>query len=158
MANTDTKKTPFEQVRREHDEFKAMIASIREFVEHPRPGVGDPEGHSWAVDLSKLLVSLHDKLVGHFHHEEQGGLFETLADREPGSIRQIESLKGEHGEILGQVRELMTGALTYSEGAPGDDPHLRQRVTVVLDRLGDHEMAETELMQTVEYRDLGTGD
>jgi hypothetical protein len=40
----------------------------------------------------------------------------------------------------------------------GDDPHLRQRVTAVLDRLGDHEMAETELMLTVEYRDLGTGD
>jgi hypothetical protein len=31
-------------------------------------------------------------------------------------------------------------------------------VTAVLDRLGDHEIAETELMQTVEYRDLGTGD
>jgi len=158
MAGADTMKTPFEQVRREHEEFKTMIAVIREFTEQPRPGLGDPQGHAWAVDLSKLLVSLHDKLVSHFHHEEQGGLFESLADREPGSIRQVELLKGEHGEILGEVRELMSGALKYSEGAPGDDPHLRQRVTAVLDRLGAHEIAETELMQTVEYRDLGTGD
>jgi len=158
MTATETKKTRFEQVRREHEEFKGMIAGIREFVEQPRPDIKDAEGHLWAVNLSKLLVGLHDKLVGHFHHEEQGGLFETLAIREPGSIRQIELLRGEHGEILGQVRELMSGALKYSEGTPGDDPHLRQRVTAVLDRLGAHEIAETELMQMVEYRDLGTGD
>ena len=135
-----------------------MITVIGAFVEQPRPGAGDPGGHAWAVDLSKLLVTLHDKLVGHFHHEEQGGLFETLASREPGAIRQIDRLKGEHGEILDHVRELMSGALKYSEGAPTDDPHLRQRVTAVLDRLGAHEIAETELMQIVEYRDLGTGD
>jgi hypothetical protein len=158
MAGAETKRNPFEQVRREHEDFKTMIAGIREFVEQPRPAADDPKGHLWAVDLSRRLVSLHDKLVGHFHHEEQGGLFETLATREPGSIRRIELLKGEHGEILGQVRELMVEALKYSEGAPGDDPHLRRRVSSVLDRLGAHEIAETELMQTVEYRDLGTGD
>jgi hypothetical protein len=31
-------------------------------------------------------------------------------------------------------------------------------VSAVLDRLGAHEIAETELMQTAEYLDLGTGD
>ena len=122
MVDTQAAKPNFEQVRREHEEFKTMIAAIRDFLGRPRPGPGEPEGHGWAVDLSKQLVTLHDKLVGHFHHEEQGGLCE------------------------------------YSEGSPAEDPHLRQRVTAVLDRLGAHEVAETDLMQRVEYRDLGTGD
>jgi hemerythrin len=157
MAETKSQRN-FEQIFAEHLEFKQIHENLRRFLEGPRPQVGGSRSHAWAAELSRRLAELHDKLVMHFRHEEEGGLFETLTGIEPSASRQVDTLAGEHKEILGTVRGVMSDVLTYSEGTSPHDPQIRRRLADVLERLSRHEMAETELMQRLEYRDIGVGD
>lgn len=151
-------KTSFEHVLREHNELREMLDELREFLGRPRPETEDEESHGWAVALSGRLVGLHDKLSSHFRHEEQVGVLDELTRRKPRASKRIEALKGEHREILDGVRGLVADTLSYSEGTAPEDPRLRQRLTTLLDSLTDHERVETELIQRLEYRDLGAGD
>ncbi len=52
----------------------------------------------------------------------------------------------------------MTAGLNYSAGEAPENPRLRKALSELLDRLAKHEQDETELMTSVEYDDLGTGD
>jgi len=158
MSDIETATSTFEQVKREHREFKAMSADLRGFLDRPRPLAGEPGHHDWASDLARRLVDLHDKLVVHFRHEERDGLFETLTRISPGAARKIELLSAEHRGMLDEVRAVMSSAMRYSEGAAIENPHLRRRLIELLDRLREHEQDETDLMQRLEYRDLGSGD
>ena len=158
MSDIETATSSFDLVRREHGEFKTMSEELREFLDRPRPGPGEPGQHRWAADLSRRLVELHDKLVLHFRREERDGLFETLTRISPGATRGVELLSAEHRAILAEVRAMMSGALQYSEGAKPENPHLRRRLVTLLDRLKEHEQDETDLMQRLEYWDLGSGD
>ena len=148
----------FEQVLDEHDEIRGLISDLRGFLQQDRPEIGVEGCHRWATKLSGSLVKLHDHLFRHFRHESSVGLFDRLEEEHPGASRQISALRCDHDEILSGVRNLMTDTLRYSEGAEVDDPRLRVRLTTLLDRLGEHEQTETELVQRLEYLDLGTGD
>jgi hemerythrin len=158
MSDLESATSGFELVLREHREFKAMSEELRDFLDRPRPGPGQPGHHRWAAELARRLAELHDKLVLHFHREERDGLFETLTRISPGATRRVELLSAEHRAMLGEVRAVMSSALQYSEGAKPENPHLRRRLVELLDRLKEHEEDETDLMQRLEYRDLGSGD
>ena len=138
------------------DSLHAFINPV--VVESDGPEVGEEGHHRWAATVSRHLVNLHDKLVLHFRHEENEGFFEAIVERAPSFSKRVDILVGEHGEMLGEIRELMGYTLRYSEGREPEDPQLRRRITGLLDTLSRHEVDETELMQRIEYRDIGVGD
>jgi hypothetical protein len=144
-----------EKILEQHEELRGEIRDLREFLDMPRPEIGVKGYHTWAATLSEKALKLHDKLFRHFRDEEEDGVLEELAMRHPGSTGKIEALKGEHGEILGGVRKVVDDTLSYSAGKEPPDARLRQRIHGILDKLGEHEATETELIQNIEYQDLG---
>jgi iron-sulfur cluster repair protein YtfE (RIC family) len=158
MPDTKTPPRPFEQVLAEHREFKTTNENLREYLERPRPPVGEDGHHRWAAELSKRLAELHDKLVLHFRHEEQDGFFQSLTSISPGAERQVQKLSEEHIDMLAEVRALMSTTLHYSEGHRPAEPHMRRRLVDFLDQLNAHELEETDLLQRLQYRVLGAGD
>ncbi len=146
------------QVMAEHEDLRAMVEEIRVFLDRPRPEVGQTGAHTWAVGLARRLLDLHDELVRHFRFEEKGGMVEELTFRYPRVAHELDEILADHPAILSQLRELLTGALIYSEGHTPSDARLRHGVGQLLDYLRRHERQETALIQRVEYRDFGVGD
>ena len=46
----------------------------------------------------------------------------------------------------------------YEEGRQPENPAIRRRLGELFDRLHKHDMTETELIQRLEYEELGSGD
>lgn len=147
-----------EQVMQEHRDLSELVGELQRFLDQSRPDIGETGFHTWAANLSERLVRLHDKLFRHFRYEEEGGMQEELLQRHPRAERQIGEVMGEHPEMLAEIRALMSDALSYSEGKVPSQPALRQRLLRILDQLHAHERAETELIQRLEYRDIGSLD
>lgn len=142
----------------EHRELNGLVAELQAFLEAPRPEIREAGYHTWAVSLSDRLMKLHDKLFRHFRHEEEGGMKEELLVKHPRAERRIEKVMGEHPEMLETLRQLMSDALAYSEGRQIAEPRLRRRLSALLEALASHEREETDLIQRLEYRDLGAAD
>ena len=147
-----------EAVLEEHRQLRLMIAELRKFLRQPRPMVGEQGAHTWASELAKWLVKLHDGLFRHFRYEEQSGMAEDITLRHPRTSNEVDRLMGEHPQILAEIRQLMAEALDYSEGTAPEDPALRARLETVLDQLAEHECAETKLIQLSELLEVGVGD
>jgi len=147
-----------EAVLEEHRQLRLMIAELREFLRQPRPVVGEQGAHTWASELAKWLVKLHDGLFRHFRYEEQSGMAEDITLRHPRTSNEVDRLMGEHPQMLANIKELMAEALDYSEGHTLENPALRKRVEEVLDQLVEHECAETKLIQLSELLEVGVGD
>lgn len=141
----------------QHKELRDVIGEIRGYLKQPRPDIGAQGYHSWAAALSEHALKLHDRLFRHFRDEEQDGVLDELATRHPGSTGQVDTLQGEHKDILAGIRELLDDTLIYSEGEEPADARLRRRMSSLLDWLVEHENTETELIQSIEYLDLGEG-
>lgn len=157
MPEVMTKKWA-EQVLEEHRELRRKKDRLREFLGEPRPEAGATGAHTWAAELARQLVALHDELFRHFRFEEEGGMAEEISTRHPRATVDVERLLGEHPDMLRDVRKLMDETLTYSEGRAPEDPSLRYRVTALLNRLERHECEETCMIHDLELLDLGTGD
>jgi hypothetical protein len=83
---------------------------------------------------------------------------EELTLAHPSASDRIANVLGEHPEILSAARQITGDLLHYSEGEDPSDPHLRRRIIELLDHLAEHERNETDLIQRLEYRELGDGD
>ena len=147
--------TDFEAALREHTELREVMDDLQHFLEKPRPEIGQKGFHTWASEMSRRLVGLHDRLFQHFNDEEESGMLDELEERHPRAYEKIQALRGEHGEILAGIRDLMSATLSYSEGKKPPDPRLRQRLARILDKTSDHEQTETSLIQELLYDDLG---
>jgi len=147
-----------QQVLDEHRELRQKKDRLREYLEEPRPAAGTTGAHTWAAGLARQLVAFHDELFRHFRFEDEGGMVEEIKTRHPRVTGDIERLVGEHPELLGEVRKLMNEVLTYSEGHEPEDPSLRRRVKVLLNRIERHECEETCMIHDLELQDLGLGD
>ena len=86
------------------------------------------------------------------------GMAEELTLAHPSASDRIANVLGEHPEILSAARQITGDLLHYSEGEDPSDPHLRRRIIELLDHLAEHERNETDLIQRLEYRELGDGD
>jgi len=146
------------QVLDEHRHLREMLADLEEFLEQARPEVGKTGFHTWAAQLSRKLVRLHDELFRHFRFEEQSGMVEEVSVSHPRASGKIQAVVDEHPKMLAELRDLMSATLAYSEGRPESETRLRQRVHKLIDTLARHERAETDLIQRLEYRDLGAQD
>lgn len=147
-----------EAVLEEHRQLRLMITELREFLRQPRPVAGEKGAHTWATELARWLVKLHDGLYRHFRYEEQSGMAEDITLRHPRTANEVDRLMDEHPQMLAEIRELMAEALDYSEGHLPEDPALRARLERVLDQLAEHECAETKLIQLSELLEVGVGD
>lgn len=142
----------------EHRELHKMIASLRTFLEAPRPDVGALGSHTWAADLAERLVKLHDKIFRHFRHEEKSGVFEDICREKPQTCAAVQVLTRDHDRMLADLRALLGAAMVYSEAKTPDDPRLRRWALSLLDHLEQHESEETALFQEAFCVDLGLAD
>jgi len=83
---------------------------------------------------------------------------DEMGQRFPRALPAINTLRTEHGRILQDLNSILSAAMTYSQGEIPENPHLRRWTSALLERLSHHESEETELMQSLIYRDLGQGD
>ena len=151
-------KTRFEKVLSEHEELRRNIADLREFLQEPRPEIGQVGFHRWSTALAETFVGLHAKVFRHFREEEEGGLLEELVEQHPRAAHVVEVLVSEHGQILENMRDILADTMAYSGRKQPEKPYLRRRTLSVLDLLSDHERKETDLIQQLLYEDLGTKD
>jgi hypothetical protein len=147
-----------QQVLEEHRQLEASIAALRGFLEAPRPEIGEAGWRRWSARLSRDLVGLHHLLVRHFRYEEDGGMMTDLSERHPRADRWVEELVDEHGVLLQEIRAITESVMSYGEGLQPDEPALRQRLTTLFDRLHRHDQTETDLIQRLEYEELGSGE
>ena len=145
-------------VLEEHRQLNAMVADLRQFLESPRPEVGQKGAHSWSTKLTTRMVALHDALYRHFQEEEEGGMMEELMEAHPRATGAVEGLVLEHEQILKDMRRCSSAAMEYADGVEPNNPALRQRITDLLDCLHQHEVEETDLIQRLEYEMVGAAD
>ncbi len=158
MPETTTTHEWIETVLEEHRQLNAMVADLRRFLEAPRPEVGRKGAHAWSTEITRRLVRLHDALFRHFREEEEGGMMEELTEAHPRATGAVEGLVHDHVEILRDMRRCSTAAMEYSDGIEPADAGLRRRIARILDCLHEHEVAETDLIQRLEYEMIGPGD
>lgn len=158
MPETKTTHEWIETVLEEHRLLRAMIGDLRLFLEAPRPEVGQKGAHVWSTELTRRLVKLHDALFRHFREEEQGGMMEELTEAHPRATEAVESLVHDHVDILKNLRRCMTAAMEYADGVKPANTALRRRLIDILDCLHEHEIAETDLIQRLEYEMIGAAD
>jgi len=151
----DELRASFEKVASEHRELRETIQVIRASAQTPKPDIA---GYSWAESLGQQLFKLHGKLSFHFREEKEGGVLAELVGRFPRAHRTIMALEDEHGELLGEVREIVAATMSLVENKPAQEPDLAGRTVTLLDKLAQHEERETELMERLYCEDLGTGD
>ena len=158
MSETTDAHQWIEQILEEHRQLESSIVSLRRFLERPRPEIGEEGWRSWSGRLGRDLVDLHHLLMRHFRYEEDGGMMSDLSERHPRADRWVEELVGEHGELLEDVRAVTETVLCYGEGQETENPAIRRRLNLIFDRLHRHDQSETELIQRLEYEELGAGD
>jgi hypothetical protein len=147
-----------EEVLAQHRHLQSEIAELEEFLGQPRPAPDEPGSHTWAVELSRRLLVLHDELFRHFRYEEEAEGKQSLLEKHPEVARRLEEILAEHASLLREVRQIVSDVLAYSEGADPVDSALRRRIGAVLERFHQHEREENQLFQRVEYRDVGGAD
>jgi len=147
-----------EEVMEQHAHLRAAVAEMKQFACEARPDMGKTGYHTWAAELSKRLVNLHDELFRHFRYEEVAGVMEELTLSHPEAATKLEDILSEHPKLLRKNRRLIADVLSYSEGRDVEDPRLRRRICSLLDALQRHEQDETALIQKLEYRDVGAAD
>ncbi len=147
-----------QKVLEEHRELEASIAALRTFLEQPRPDIGDDEARDWSAQLSKELVELHHLLVRNFSYEEDGGMMTDLSKKHPRADRWVDDLVDEHRELLHEIRSITEAVMFYEEGRQPENPAIRRRLNELFDRLHQHDQSETELIQRLEYEELGSGE
>ena len=158
MPETTTAHEWIQRVLEEHRQLNGMVADLRTFLERPRPELGQTGAHTWSTELTERLVRLHEALYRHFQEEEEGGMMEDLTESHPRAAGPVQALVDEHGEILRGLRRCTAWAMEYSEGRAPADAALRRRLGRILDCLHRHELDETDLIQRLEYEELGLGD
>ena len=158
MPEETTSRQWIREVLAEHRQLEASIGAMRGFLEEPRPAISDEAAREWSARLSRDLVELHHLLVRHFRHEEDGGMMTDLSAKHPRADRWVDDLVEEHHELLHDVRSITEEVMFYGEGRQPENPAIRRRLNELFDRLHKHDQAETELIQRLEYEELGSGE
>lgn len=147
-----------DDVLEQHKHLRAVVADLESFLDAPRPDTGIKGAHSWAVEISQRLLSLHDELFRHFRFEEEVDLIEENLASHPEAARKIRRVLSEHPAMLAELRAIVSDVLSYSEGVSPEDPRIRRRIQALLAEFHRHEEEENHLFQRLEYRDTGAAD
>lgn len=147
-----------ESILEQHRHLQTVVADLEIFLDEPRPRTGVKGSHSWAVELSQRLLSLHDEFFRHFRFEEETDAMEEMLESHPEAAFKLKEVLDEHPQMLSQLRRIVSDVLSYSEGVRPEDPKIRRRLNDLLAVFRRHEEEENHLFQRLEYRDLGTAD
>jgi hypothetical protein len=158
MSTQAQPKPSVERILREHRELRSLLDDLSLFTVEPRPGIGEMGYHTWGASLSRHLVELHDRLFRHFRTEDESGFFEQIRKQRPRYAKVVDRILEEHPLLLVEIQSMVGDCLAYSTGSEPDDPRLRLRLRTLLDRLGDHEERESDLLQRLHGRDHGDVD
>ena len=158
MMLDDERNARFGRIEEEHDRLRDSIASMRTFLDKPRPAVGDPASPGWACELSDALIMFHDEVSHHFREEEASGFLADLERVYPQALHRIDLLRREHDRILAEIREALGATHAYAAGRSPENPALRRWILSILDRLAKHEQDEGKLLQKLLYTDFGLSD
>ena len=150
--------TGLEKIVVEHRELRKQTATLKRFLDAPRPEIGAPGAHTWANELAEQLLRLHDMVFRHFRYEESSGVLEDIVRETPHAAAAVDVLRRDHDRMLADLRALLGAAMVYSEAKSPDDPRLRRWTLSILSHLEQHEGEETHLMQKAFCVDLGLGD
>jgi iron-sulfur cluster repair protein YtfE (RIC family) len=147
-----------EKVLEQHRQLRSQVETIEEFLAVPRPLAGEKGSHTWAVELSRRLLALHDDLFQHFRFEEEVEARQNSFEEHPEAAGKLEEIICEHPAMLRELRDIVSDVLSYSEGINPEDPQLRRRIARLITRFHQHEEMENHLIQRMEYRDVGAVD
>lgn len=147
-----------ETVLEQHRHLQSVEEDLEKFLLASRPEAREKGSHTWSVELSQRLLSLHDELFRHFRFEEDSGVKEEVMVNHPEAAGKFTEILSEHSDFLGRLRGIVSDVLSYSEGVSPQDARIRRRVTNLLEDLGRHEQEENHLFQRIEYRDLVAAD
>ena len=147
-----------ESVLEQHHHLNAVVGELEDFLDTPRPDSGEKGSHTWAVEISQRLLSLHDELFRHFRFEEQTGMMEEILENHPEAASKLQEILEEHPEMLRNLRRIVSDVLSYSEGVSPENPQIRRRISSLLEVFHHHEEEENHLFQRIEYRDMGAAD
>jgi hypothetical protein len=103
--------------------------------------------------LLRELQELTALLTEHFEHEERGGYLDFVANKHPRLTHQIDALAAQHDDIR---ERLATLAVEFGEA--GTLEALRGSLAALARAVDMHEHAETELIQSALYDDVGPSD
>ncbi len=140
----------------EHRSLHASVASLTQAADAAPALQGwQPAARAtWLAGLAHRLADLRAKLAGHFESEERAGLYEDLAEADPGRARAAQRLLAEHDQLRRGVERLQAEA----EAGCSDLAGLADRVRGLLRDLEHHEARENEALTRAVADDLGAGD
>ena len=123
-----------------HAALAGVVADVSELVDQP-PDLGS----AWLPPLLSALDRLAFMLRDHFRAEEASHLYRGLGHDFPWLAFRLERLKGEHSEMLDELRAYLAPA---ADGVPSPAParRIRIRVHMLLAKLHRHEAEETEIL------------
>lgn len=91
--------------------------------------------------FEREVRQLQAALALHFNAEEEGRYMGAVLDRVPSLDETVERLYAQHTEITQRMASLL------HDSREGELDVLRDRVSAILDLIGEHERDETELVE-----------
>ncbi len=156
--NADSSSSPVERAHREHAQIRQGIIEVRELLRRAPTGLDSAEGDEWLVAIERVVGRLREAVERHFHDEECSGLFEEFQRQYPRASDRLASLKLQHGTILAELNDLLTGLVRCEGQAHPDATEIVEQGLRALGELARHEKEETEIFQRLPSEDIGTGD
>ena len=140
------------RIAEEHETLRSLREAVASSFASP------PEGDfaNWKLDLVWELRDFRNALVKHFDLEEDGGFMFDVVDTAPHEKPHVDILESEHAEFIREVDSITTDLKGQSDSSI--IPGLGERLDTLIARLNEHEELERELIGTVYFQDLGTGD
>ena len=148
MTTHVSKRSAYEQARREHEQLRERLKFLHHQLELRQVPL---------AEMERLLNEFRGRLESHFHSEEHEGFFDQVVSRAPQLSRQADSLSHEHVELLQGLDSLIGLA-----GCDTDQPQCWRVLTLrfedFMKQLMHHESEENGMLQEAYSDDLGTKD
>ena len=137
------------QTQTSHDWIKKLLADSGDVIQRRLIS---------AFDVSEMIDQVSSQLETHFVEEEQdGGLFDTIAEQAPRLVHHVEQLRLQHESLRDLLRQLQRKSVA-GDGADSWWEELEGVFLRLEDAMNRHEQAETRLMQDAYLVDIGSQD
>lgn len=139
-----------DRIVREHLELRVRLDRLSVLAAAPSDVL--PRAR-WMALLAQELRDLTSTLTEHFAYEERGGYLPIIGNKHPRFAHQIEALAAQHDQIRAGLADA-----AHEVSAGGTVEALRASLARIARAVVDHERAESELIQSAMYDDIGPGD
>ncbi len=146
--STDSSESTLERIERDHRQI--VNVTLEELAAAQEPG-----------RLRELLDPLPGMLAKHFADEEgPDGLYDGLRAIRPALDSELESLRGEHREVLKAVKALRQQVQEIDRVARAEEQQrllagIRDEMSAFMDMVRNHERTETRLVADTYYLEEG---